>query len=426
MALALRSSTRALPLLTIGIGLGAAAIVDAVGHRASAVGPPRRRARGRSWRWQPPVAARSPPGRPGPRPRRAATRGVGRRRRRARRDAGRLSRAAAARRRVRCLPLGLHRRSAAARADHPPAGDARPAAPRLGRGDGPAVRPRRPLPGGLARDRVDRPDRPPARRRHRSGSPATWRSTASARRARRPPARCSPRPPPIRRADSATRWPTATRSSTGRRCRWSTSRRCRTRRCSPPVAPVELVPVRDPVPVVRAADDVTLVSGSGDGLVDLAASGLITGDEVIRYSGSLQGDDLLDADRRRPAPDRHRLQPVPRPPLAGVAGRHRVHRDGRRAGDVAAPDSGDARLDVFPGAALDTAHRLGAGRTAARRGHVVRRAVRLPPGGPPGDGRRRRPDTAGVGRARSASASTSRSRPIAPSTTSPCCNPVTG
>ena len=33
VALALRSSTRALPLLTIGIGLGAAALVDAVGHR---------------------------------------------------------------------------------------------------------------------------------------------------------------------------------------------------------------------------------------------------------------------------------------------------------------------------------------------------------------------------------------------------------
>ena len=38
-----------------------------------------------------------------------------------------------------------------------------------------------------------------------------------------------------------------------------------------PVAPVELVPVLDPVPVVRARDDVVMVSGSGDGLVDLAA-----------------------------------------------------------------------------------------------------------------------------------------------------------
>ena len=56
-----------------------------------------------------------------------------------------------------------------------------------------------------------------------------------------------------------------------------------------PVAPVELVPVRDPVPVVRATDDVILVSGSGDGLVDLAAAGLIDGDEAIRYSASLHG-----------------------------------------------------------------------------------------------------------------------------------------
>ena len=120
-----------------------------------------------------------------------------------------------------------------------------------------------------------------------------------------------------------------------------------------PVAPVELVPVRDPVPVVRAADDETLVSGSGDGLVDLAASGLITGDEVIRYSASLQGDDLLDAIDTAGTlvvTDSNRLRAHHWRSSQDVTGY-------TETGDEPAtlwPDSGDARLDVFPGASLDT------------------------------------------------------------------------
>ena len=120
-----------------------------------------------------------------------------------------------------------------------------------------------------------------------------------------------------------------------------------------PVAPVELVPVRDPVPVVRAADDETLVSGSGDGLVDLAAAGLITGDEVIRYSASLQGDDLLDAIDTAGTlvvTDSNRLRAHHWRSSQDVTGY-------TETGDTPAtlwPDSGDARLDVFPGAPLDT------------------------------------------------------------------------
>ncbi len=67
------------------------------------------------------------------------------------------------------------------------------------------------------------------------------------------------------------------------------------RRVGQPVAPVELVPVTDPVPVVRAKDDVVLVAGSGDGLVDAAGAGLIDGSELIRYTGSLTGDALTTA-----------------------------------------------------------------------------------------------------------------------------------
>ncbi len=43
------------------------------------------------------------------------------------------------------------------------------------------------------------------------------------------------------------------------------------RRSDRRVAPIELVPVVDPVPIVRASDTVVLLSGSGDGIVDAAA-----------------------------------------------------------------------------------------------------------------------------------------------------------
>ena len=45
-----------------------------------------------------------------------------------------------------------------------------------------------------------------------------------------------------------------------------------------------LHPVDEPGRVVRAGDDVVLVSGSGDGLVDLAAAGLLDGTELVRYT----------------------------------------------------------------------------------------------------------------------------------------------
>ncbi|MFV0306255.1 MAG: alpha-(1-_3)-arabinofuranosyltransferase family protein [Desertimonas sp.] len=63
------------------------------------------------------------------------------------------------------------------------------------------------------------------------------------------------------------------------------------RRVGAPVAPVELVPVEDPVAVIRAKDEVVLVAGSGDGLVDAAAAGLLDGTELVRYTGSLADDD---------------------------------------------------------------------------------------------------------------------------------------
>jgi len=60
-------------------------------------------------------------------------------------------------------------------------------------------------------------------------------------------------------------------------------------------APVDLYPVAPPGTIVRAADHSVVVSGSGDGLVDLSAAGLLAGDELARYSASLSGDELRSA-----------------------------------------------------------------------------------------------------------------------------------
>ena len=62
-----------------------------------------------------------------------------------------------------------------------------------------------------------------------------------------------------------------------------------------PTAPVDLYPITPPGTIVRAADHAVVVSGSGDGLVDLAAAGLLDGDELVQYSASLDADGLQAA-----------------------------------------------------------------------------------------------------------------------------------
>ena len=57
-------------------------------------------------------------------------------------------------------------------------------------------------------------------------------------------------------------------------------------RVGSPIAPVELFDVPDPVPTVRVKDEVVLVSGAGDGLIDAAAAGLIDGTELIVYTAT--------------------------------------------------------------------------------------------------------------------------------------------
>jgi len=65
-------------------------------------------------------------------------------------------------------------------------------------------------------------------------------------------------------------------------------------RVGEPIAPVTLVPISDPVPTVRVKTDEIVLSGDGAGIVDAAGAGVIDGAELIRYSASLE-DGLVDA-----------------------------------------------------------------------------------------------------------------------------------
>ncbi len=110
------------------------------------------------------------------------------------------------------------------------------------------------------------------------------------------------------------------------------------------LAPVELVPVKDPVPIVRASERVVVLVGSGDGAIDAAAAGLLTGDEAILYAADLHGTDthlspslvvLTDSNRDRAHHWRSSQD------VTGFT------ESGGAASDVLRPDEGDQRLPVF-------------------------------------------------------------------------------
>jgi len=116
-----------------------------------------------------------------------------------------------------------------------------------------------------------------------------------------------------------------------------------------PVAPVELVPVDDPVAVVRAGDQVVLMSGNGDGIVDAAAAGLLSGHEVIRYSASIDAAELAAVASGAATvivTDSNRLRAHHWRSSQDVTG----YTESLEGSAVIWPDSGDARLEVFPDA----------------------------------------------------------------------------
>lgn len=56
------------------------------------------------------------------------------------------------------------------------------------------------------------------------------------------------------------------------------------------IAPVTVREVNDPVPMARIGSRVVILDGSGDGVVNAAAAGLLEGDEVIFYANDLPDD----------------------------------------------------------------------------------------------------------------------------------------
>ena len=68
------------------------------------------------------------------------------------------------------------------------------------------------------------------------------------------------------------------------------------------VPPVELRSVDDPVGIARLADQVVILDGSGDGVVDAAAAGLIDGTEALVYAYDL---DLYEEGGRPPVASRY-------------------------------------------------------------------------------------------------------------------------
>ncbi|MEY2554113.1 MAG: arabinofuranan 3-O-arabinosyltransferase, partial [Ilumatobacteraceae bacterium] len=111
-----------------------------------------------------------------------------------------------------------------------------------------------------------------------------------------------------------------------------------------PLAPVELVKVQDPVGMVRAATRVVVLAGSGEGVVDAAAAGLLNGDEAVLYAADLRSTDRLDAADLVIVTDSNRDRAHQWRGTQDVVG---FTETGGPAADVLQPDTADQRLPVF-------------------------------------------------------------------------------
>jgi arabinofuranan 3-O-arabinosyltransferase len=116
-----------------------------------------------------------------------------------------------------------------------------------------------------------------------------------------------------------------------------------------PLPPVELSDVEQPVAMVRAASRVVVLAGSGDGIVDASAAGLLHGDEAILYAADLGAGDQNDADQVAAADQ----------VIITDSNRDRAHQwrgtqdvvgfteTGGPQSDLLQPDTADQRLPVF-------------------------------------------------------------------------------
>jgi len=123
-------------------------------------------------------------------------------------------------------------------------------------------------------------------------------------------------------------------------------------RLGTPLAPVELVPVEGAPSIVRASGRVVVLAGSGDGVVDAAAAGLIRGDEAIVYAA-----DVDEVERRATGGIADPALVVVTDSNRDRASHWRSSQDvrgmtevGGPAPDVTRDNPADQRLEVFPDA----------------------------------------------------------------------------
>ncbi len=112
-----------------------------------------------------------------------------------------------------------------------------------------------------------------------------------------------------------------------------------------PISPVALVDVDEPVPVIRVKTGEVLVAGSGDGLVDAAAWGLLDGTELVRYAADLEDvPAAIEAARHVIITDSNRDRAHH---WRGSQDVHGHTEPGGPGDDVLRPTAADQRLGVF-------------------------------------------------------------------------------
>jgi hypothetical protein len=137
------------------------------------------------------------------------------------------------------------------------------------------------------------------------------------------------------------------------------------------LAPVVVYPVLDATPIVRAesTDHALMVSGDGEGLVDVADAGLLNGAGVVQYAGSYgtptalraatgTGDDLVVTDNNRLRARR----------WTSVLDNVGYTEQANGADAPLSTDTGDARLPLFPDEPADaftTTQQVGVQRVVA-------------------------------------------------------------
>ena len=117
-------------------------------------------------------------------------------------------------------------------------------------------------------------------------------------------------------------------------------------RVGSPLAPVELLEVTDATSVIRVGDRVVVLDGSGDGVVDASTAGLIIGSEAVLYANDLTADEWasLPADTVFVVTDSNRDRDQQWRGSQDALG---MTETGGPSRDGVTTDAGDQRLPVF-------------------------------------------------------------------------------